>query len=39
MGSYTVGQNITYTFDVLNTGNVTVTDVAIREDAFTGVAS
>jgi hypothetical protein len=36
LGTYTVGQNITYTFDVLNTGSVTVTDIAIREDAFTG---
>ncbi|MFD6056233.1 hypothetical protein [Agromyces sp. NPDC060279] len=34
--SFTVGQVITYSFVVTNTGNVTVTGLAITEDAFSG---
>jgi len=33
------GQTVTYTFDVTNSGNVTVRNLAIREDAFTGSPS
>jgi hypothetical protein len=32
----TVGQIVTYTFTVMNTGNTTATDIAITEEAFSG---
>ena len=35
-GALTVGQTVTYSFVVTNTGNVTLTDVTVTEDRFTG---
>ncbi|KAB1887788.1 hypothetical protein F6W70_10585 [Microbacterium maritypicum] len=34
--SYEVGQELTYSFLVTNTGNTTLTDVTVEEGAFTG---
>ncbi|MFE7507833.1 hypothetical protein [Promicromonospora sp. NPDC057488] len=34
--SYTVGQEITYNFEVTNTGNVPLSDVTVDETEFTG---
>ncbi|MEV0893846.1 hypothetical protein [Promicromonospora sp. NPDC050262] len=34
--SYTVGQEITYTFEVTNTGHVPLSDVTVDETEFTG---
>lgn len=34
--SYTVGQQVTYSFLVRNTGNTTLTDVTVDEGTFTG---
>jgi hypothetical protein len=33
------GQTVTYSFLITNTGNVTITDVAVNEGAFTGTGS
>lgn len=38
-GPITVGQSITYTFLVTNTGNVTVAGIQIDEDDFTGAGT
>ncbi|WP_172832221.1 DUF7507 domain-containing protein [Nakamurella panacisegetis] len=35
----TVGQTVTYSFLVTNTGNVTLTDVTVNEGAFSGTGS
>ena len=35
----TVGQVITYSFQVTNTGNITLTDVAVEEGEFTGTGT
>ena len=35
----TVGQVVTYSFKVTNTGNVTIKDLTISEDAFSGTGS
>ncbi|MFJ2535074.1 DUF7507 domain-containing protein [Microbacterium maritypicum] len=37
--SYVVGQPVTYSFVVRNTGNTTVTDIAIDEGAFSGTGT
>jgi uncharacterized repeat protein (TIGR01451 family) len=38
-GHYNVGQLVTYSFVVTNTGNTTVKNVSVSEDAFTGSGS
>ncbi|HEY4268635.1 MAG TPA: hypothetical protein VGM94_10635 [Galbitalea sp.] len=35
----TVGQNVTYSFEIKNIGNVTVTNVIVQESSFTGTGA
>ena len=37
--SYVVGQEVTYSFVVTNSGNVTLTDVVVNEGAFSGTGT